>query len=246
MVLSRKLSDLYVTGKELVLDDGNGEPVTVYIRKISPLDTEEAYRAANAAKANSLVKKTDPEDLMFQIITERSEKFTKDEILDQLADMELEKRRLVIEAELEAEDRWSKEDYLQGLHDAWESGLKEKHFTEPDEETQRVFAEMQEFTFELEKRLERELEAIKKDLGGTSAQKLRDRFFDLQFERQAEIAWLTEFRKQELYYAVRDAEDHNVKAFESPKEIDSVSQRLIKELRDAYTELSVDALEGKD
>lgn len=245
MVLARKLSDLYVTGKELTIDDGNGDPVKLYVRKITPLDAEEAYRAANAAKVKAMTAKTDPEDLTFQIVRERCDQMVKDDIVEQLAEYELQKKRLVIEAELEAEDRWSNDDYLQGLHDAWNSGLKKKHFTDPDEETKRVFDEMQEFDHELNKRLEKEKEAFLKDLKGLSAQKLKDRYFDEQFERQGEIAWITEYRKQELFFAVRDAEDHDVKAFESPREIDSVSPKLIEMLRETYTDLSVEGLEGK-
>lgn len=246
MVLSRKLSDLYVTGQELTIDDGKGEPVTVYIRKISPLDAEEAYRAANAAKVRAVAAKTDPEDLTFQIISDRVERAAKEDMVAQLADHELQRKRLLLEAELEAEDKWSNDEYLQGLHDAWESGMKKKHFTDPDAETKRIHDELEAFNAELEKRMEREMVSIKKDLETLSARKLKDQFFDAQFDRQGEIAWITEYRKQELYFAVRDPEDHSAKAFESPQEIDGLEPQLIEQLREAYVSLSVDAMEGKD
>lgn len=245
MPLTRKLSDLYVLGKEITIDDGNGEPVTVYLRKITPIDSEEAYRAANAAKAKALSQKTDPDSLTFQIVMERCERMAKEELVDQLAELALDKKRPVVEAELEAEDRWSENDYLQGLHDAWESGLKEKHFTDPDEETKRVFDEMKSFDAELEKRIARETAAIKKDLNTLPVKKLRDQFFDEQFERQSDVAWVKEYRKQELFHAVRDPDDHDVRAFESPREVDSVANKLVEELRAAYADLSVPGDEGK-
>lgn len=246
MVLTRKLSDLFVVGKEVTVEDGQGEPLTVYLRKITPLEAEEMFRAANAAKARMLSSKTEPDSLLFQIISEKCEKATKDEIVEDLTLIETERKRLVIEAELQADERWSKDDYLQGIYDAWEDGLKEQHFTEPTEESKRIWEEMQEFQAQLDKKLEREKQAIEKDLKSLSLQKLRDRYFDEQFDRQGDSAWVSEYRKQELYFATRDPDDHSVKAFESPLEINDSSPKLIQKLRDEYATLAVDALEGKD
>jgi hypothetical protein len=244
MPLTRKLSDLFITGRELEIDDGHGA-VKVYIRKISPVDAQAAYRAANAAKAVALTAKTDPDDLTFQIVRERTEKMQKDEIVEQLVELEVQKKRLIIEAELEAEEEWSKDDYIQGLHDAWEGGLKKKHFTDPDEETKHVFDEMKRFDAELEKRVERERKSVEKDISSLSAQKVRDRFFDEQFERHAEVAWITEYRKHELFHAVRDPDNHDERLFGSPDEIDGISTKLIELLRETYKDLEVDGLEGK-
>lgn len=246
MPLTRKLTDLFVEGENVTIEDGKGEAVELYVRKITPLDAEEAYRAANAARSQAMALRTNPDDPIFQILMRRCEEATKEEMLEQLVEVEVAKRQPVLEAELEAEDKWSKDDYLQGLHDAWESGLKKQHFTEPTEETERVLNEMTAFKDELEKRLERERTAVEKDLGSKTHDQIKDEFFDAQIDRQAEIAWLTEYRRQELYHAVRDAADHDVKAFESAREVDASSTELIKRLREVYNNLTVDALEGKD
>jgi hypothetical protein len=246
MALTRKLSDLFVVGKEVTVEDGKGEPVTLYLRKTTPLEAEEMFRAANAAKSRMLASKTDPESLLFQVISDRCEKATKEEIIEDLVLIETERKRLVIEAEVEAEERWSKDDYLQGLHDAWEGGLKEKHFTDPDDESKRVYSEMEEFNAQVEVRIEREKASIEKDLKSMGIQKLRDRFFDEQFDRQGDSAWVTEYRKQELYFAVRDPDDHSIKAFETPDEVNDSQPKLIQRLREEYASLAVDVLEGKD
>ena len=246
MVLTRKLTDLFVTGKEIVIEDGLGDPVTVYLRKVTPVDAETAYRAANAARAQALALKTDPDSLLFQAVSQRVESISKEQMVEDLSFIEAENKRLIIQAEVEAEDRWSKDDYLQGLHDAWEAGLKEKHFSEePDEESERVWAEMQEFQAEVDARMEREKESIKKDLDSMGVQKLKDRYFDNQFERHGDSAWVREYRKQELYFAVRHPDDHSLLAFGDPSEIDAASQKLIQRLQDEYDNLSIDALEGK-
>lgn len=246
MPLTRKLTDLFVEGTTLTIDDGKGEPVELYIRKITPLDAEEAYRAANASRSQALAMRTQPDDPIYQIIQRRCEEATKEEMVESLVESEVAKRQPILEAELESEEKWSKDDYLQGLHDAWESKLKKKHFTEPDEETEHVLAEMTAFKDELDKRLTKEQEAATKDINSLSHVKVKDRYFDAQIERQGEIAWLTEFRRQELFHAVRDAADHDVRAFESAREVDASSPELVKKLRDAYNNISVDPTEGKD
>lgn len=245
MALKRKLSDLYVKGKTVTLDDGKGE-VEVYLQKIMPVDMETAFREANAAKATAMSLRSDPDSVMFQYIVGRCNAATTEDMVKQLADLEVLRKRRIIEAELESEDKWSKDDYLQGLHDAWESKLKEIHHTEPTEESEQVWKEMEAFNEELEKRIERERESILKDLESDNRDKIEDKFFDALMEQQAEITWFKEYRRQELYYAVRDPEDHSVKAFESPEEIDQVAPELIEKLAEAYAEISIDVTEGKD
>lgn len=255
MALTRKLSDLYVKGKEVTIDDGNGA-VEVYLQKVMPVDSEAAFRAANAAKSRALSLRTDPDSVMFQYIQSRCEEATKDQMVDQLAELEVARKRRVIEAELEAEDKWAKDDYLQGLLDSWETGLKEKYFAGDDEkddnnnpvdkeEATRVFKEIEKFNTELEKRVKREKEAAVKDLTSMAHTKIKDRFFDALMEQQAEISWFKEYRRQELYFAVRDPEDHTEKAFESPDEVDQMAPELIEKLADEYASISIDAIEGK-
>jgi len=82
----RRLTDLYLTGKELSLDDGSDDPIVVYMSKISPIEQRDAADQATKARAEILVIKNSPDQAGERLLYE-----------DQLFDLGLDSRDAWVE-----------------------------------------------------------------------------------------------------------------------------------------------------
>lgn len=151
-----------------------------------------------------------------------------------------------IEDEIGAEDEWSKDDYLQGLLDAWEGGVKDQHFIEPTEESERIFGEMQRFNEQVQKRIDGEKDRFAKDFESKTDDALRDLVVRKLGERRADFAWLREYRRAELLFAVRDPDDHSKPYFKNMDALNEIANEVFIRLVQEYQGLSVEVIEGKD
>src|SRR5262249_10119305 len=149
----RRLSDLYVRGKELSIDDGSGDPVTAWLQKLNEVDRESVLRRANAAKSRHLAFIDDEESDAFQARYGRVREFgERVGLISIIITDDATKARLRVEAQVSTdEDTWAKEGYLQGLVDAWAGdddnpGLAKTVVEDPDDpEATRVRNELDRF-----------------------------------------------------------------------------------------------------
>lgn len=249
----RRLSDLYVVGKELTFDDGaEGEdPITVWISKISPIEQRNAADEAAAERARVLRTRNLPADS-----TEKMRMF------DQLVEMGGDDRETLVnylispkmyeaeqsaEARLAAEDPWSKDDYLQGLQDLWNKEHQERYLKDPeDEDALQTFNELKKFAEEVEEAVADEREALAAGYEGESTEEMQAKAVDLLISTEADFAWMNEFRKWQVFYAVRYDDNHKERYFESREEVDMVDSDVFARLLQEFLDLSVDVTEGKD
>lgn len=253
MPRTRKLTDLYVVGKEVTVDDGQG-PVTVWVQKLNPFDHDLAMRKANAKRARVLAMARMPKESeerdeymnqLFDIARNRTE------TINFLAAEEVSNNYKAIEAECSAEDEWSDEDYLQGLKDAWKDEYFAVYADGPDvdedryKEAQRISDELSRFDQQVSKEVENRMEMAKKDFEAYPEEKLIHEAVNKLIEAHAEMVWLSEFRRCELWLGVKDGKTKKP-LFESRHEVDLVATEIISELVRAYAELNVDFVEGKD
>lgn len=242
----RRLADLYVTGQEVTLNDGEGEAIAVYVRKLNPVDQEGALRRANAQRSRAMSVKHDPESDGYAIARGSVDELSRDDLLEYLVEDERQSRLPVLTAELAAEDEWAKDDYLSGLRDAWDDGgVHEQHLTEPDDETERIQAELERFDTALKNITESHLDSFRSDVEEKTDEQLRDTVFDKILVVQASIAWLTEYRKCEVWKAVREV-DKRTPYFLSREEVDELPREVLNTLMTVYAEISVEPTEGKD
>lgn len=245
MPKSRRLSDLYVRGRELSLDDGSGEPVKVYVKKMTPVDHEAALRGANAARSRTLSVRRDVNSDEYQAMWGEVEGYEHSELLTYLALEEAGSREPVVEAELAAEEEWSKDDYLQGLRDAWVD-LEETYHTDPDDvDAKRCFDELARFAALVDERVAGDLESLRRDFAGKSVEALRELVFEKIVAAKASMSWLLEYRRQEVFLSTYDP-DRKLRYFEKRSEVDEIAAEVFAALSNAYREISVDPLEGKD
>lgn len=241
----RRLTDLYVVGKEVEFDDGEGEPIKVYVRKLNAGQHDRALRRANAERSKLLATKKHPESEEYTNQWAIVEQFSRVDLVEYLGEDEKQRRAAALEAELAAEDEWSKDDYLQGLRDAWNEGLSERAETEPDDvEVKRVSDELERFNAAANKIIKQHVASFTDDMEDISDDVLQQRVFDKLVEVQASLAWLTEYRACELWLSVRD-EDKVNEYFNHRDEINSLPNEVIEKLMAVYREISVDPLEGK-
>jgi hypothetical protein len=251
----RRLGDLYVRGRELAPSDGEGEPVKVWLAKLNEIDREAALRRANAAKARFMID-ADNEDgdlfaaayAEFRVIEER------DEVMAFVIAEDVGKARRRIEAQHALdEETWGKDDYLQGLVDSWyggdesQPGLSSVYEEDPeDPEAKRVLGELERFRQLVNAEVESDTARLMMDYEGVSIDSLWRKGAHRILELRANDAFAREYRRQQLFFALRDPVNRRMRYFERVSEIDDLDDDLRDYLFEQYEDLMVDRTEGKD
>jgi hypothetical protein len=244
MARKRRLQDLYVTGAEVTFDDGTGDPITVYVRKLNAVEHETALKHANAARARAMAVLKDRDSIDYQDIWSDAQDLDRDSLERYLADEERANRIAVVEAELSQEDEWAEDGYLDGLQEAW-GELEATYFEDPeDEEAKRVFGELKRFSDQVKKEIEAHVDNLLADLEGVPDDTLRERVLKKNVQMRASMAWITTFRRAELWLAVRE-KDRKTRYFDKFEDLEDLSDAVLSRLAGTYKDISVDPTEGK-
>lgn len=257
----RRLEDLWVVGKFVTFDDGKGDPVTVWLQKLSPIDAGGAMRRANAARARvrALKYDRDSEDFM-DLWAEVLEWDGKDQLVTYLLaehQLRIEQR---VEAQLAGEGEWAEENYLSGLRDAWEGGLSDTYIAEPESpdgvEAARVLAELQRFAAQAAERGTPEVAIARAELEAQDLKSLQEMAVERVISYRATTSWMEEFHRCELFYGVHPAQPDAHRPdkwvampgryFAKREEVDRLPAQVLQRLHEEYALLGVDPAEGKD
>lgn len=246
MTKRRRLGDLYVVGKEVSFDDGEGEPIVVYVRKLNPVDQEVALKRSNAARARAESVKSDPEGDDYQTQWNAVADYQREDLITYLVENERAKRQVIVEAEVAAEPEWDENSRLEGLQDAWRDGLDAVYAADPeDPEASRVFKEMSKYVEQVDHIVAGEMENKRLDLETMDDDALRSLVFDQFISLQGSLAWLNEYRRCEVWLSVYEA-DKRTPYFEDRDEVNRLSSVVFNRLSETYQDISVDPIEGKD
>lgn len=243
----RRLTDLFVIGRELTLNDGEGEPVVVWLQKLNLVDQTDASRRADSARARVLSLRADKTSEGYL----RAVGESYDAASDQTALVEFmasdEQTRIQPQAEARAadEEEWKKDNYLQGLRDAWTGGLADAWTAEPTEESTRVKGELDRYLAQVAELVDDDMGFVRERYAAMPETELRDLVAGKLLDIQGTRAWLEEFYKTQMYYGVRTAENHRGLYFTNREEVDELSSGIFRRLREAYEGLEVDVMEGK-
>jgi len=247
----RRLCDLYVNGTEVVVDDGQGDPITVWVSKISPMERRIAVDEAARPRAKMLTIKKLPDDaperLRFLDQIDELIGSDPDAIVDFLMGPRLYEVEVSAQERIAAEDKWAEKDYLTGLQKAWADEMYERYLLDPeDKEALRVFEGLKEYTEEVDAAVDEEREALRETYTVFSDEELRTKALNQLIDTEADFIWMNELRRQELFYSVRYSENHKERYFENREEVDHLDEHVFTQLLNAYLEVSVDSVEGKD
>lgn len=246
MPKKRRLTDLYIIGTDVTLDDGQGEPVTIFARKLTPIDHETALRRANAARSRNFAVKNEPDSEEYLALTSMTRDYSREDLTAYLIEDLRGSRAVVIQERRADDDEWKKDGYLQGLNDAWNDGLEVELLKEPKHvEGKRVKKELDRFNALVAADLEAEINDFTDVLEDRDVEALRELVLDKLIEVRASIAWLNEYRRCEVWLSVREA-DRKTRYFTSREEVDDLSDEVFNVLQDAYRDISVEPTEGKD
>ena len=245
----RRLEDLYVVGKVVEFNDGAVDdewnplpPVQVYVRKLNRIENDKALRAANGARSA----------LQARVREEGNDSLAKD--YDRNATIEFltqdyhVNRLPVVQAELSGDEdsEWSKDSYYEGLLEAWNAGLNDKYAADPeDEEAKKVFDEIQRFADEVDEKMKDLLHDKRNELDSYSDFDLRAKVTDRLLEMQSMAAWIYEYYRQQVFLAVREP-DKVTPYFENVENVDFLTDEMYDALKNAYDELALPPVEGKD
>lgn len=252
MTKKRRLSDLYVVGTEVTIEDPDPafEDITVWVQKLSPVQHEDALRKANAQRAPILALKRlelgHPDLEIYE--AELEGQLRNFDIVELLTARKEGAIRAAKEDEVAAQDDWAKDNYIQSLMDSWEEELMAKHAMDPeDEEAARVKAELERFNDEVYKKVAGEVRHVRNDYEAMDPEARRREAVEQVLNYNADIRWMSEYRRQELYHAVRVSKEQNRELyFESADEVGELSAPVFNKLQMAYQGLTLNPLEVKD
>lgn len=248
---TRRLSDLFVIGKEVEFDDGAGEPIKVWMQKLNPGETQEAVEEARPAKQKIMaLKRLDYDDpLKLRYLDE----LEADGLKDPVDFIRFIQRNKINEAWLSAreriasEDEWSDGDYLIGLQKAWNDEMYARWLKDPeDEEAARVFQEIERYSVKVADEATGDENELIYELQDLSLDALKRRAVDSLIEEHSDNVLLSEFKKYQLFYATRLINNHAERYFLEADEIKYLPLPVITKLRNEFEDLNVDGMEGKD
>ena len=250
----RRLADLYVKGREIGLDDGSGEPVIVWLQKLNGVDRETCLRRANAAKAKFMIEADSEDSEIFQAMyAEVRDMQDREGLIGVVVAEDVTRHRQRIEAQRAAdEETWGKDNYLQGLVDAWigdddSPGLAATQAEDPDDpEVTRVLAEIERFETEVTTETKSYTSVLFKDWEEVKDEDLWRKASHRLLELKGTEIFNREFDKQQIFHCVREPDNHGQRYFGSVKEIDDLDETIFTKLITHYSNLVVDLVEGKD
>lgn len=250
----RRLSDLYVRGRELSVNDGEGDPVTVWLSKLNEIDREAVIRRAGAAKARFLIDSEDEDSEAFgAMYAETRDIESRNELVLFLVADDVNAARRRIESEIaNDEETWGKDGYLQGLVDAWigdddNPGLSATIQEDPnDPEAKRVSEELDRYEKQVRTEVDAETKRLLKDWEDVDIDVIRRKTTHELLELKASEEWVREFQRQQLFHALREPADHRKRYFATVAEVDDLDADLRKYFIEQYESLVVPPDEGKD
>lgn len=243
----QQVKRIYEVGKEVPLTDD----LTLWIQKLTPAEEKEAVSHSYVPRAKILsLLNADPDDaglLEFIDTMEQLGLSDRETQINFLISQDVQRAQISQEFKIAAEKEWSENDYLLTLQGAWNDGVKDKYdLDNNDEEGARIFKELKRYTEQVQKAVEHERQNLYDLMSDKSDEELQKRIVKMFVEHAAGQAQITEYHAWAIYMATRLVEDHNVRFFESRDEVETYGKELYPKLLDAFLELSIDGLEGKD
>lgn len=245
----RRLTDLYSRGEEYPIDDGVGEPIVLWIRKMTPADAEISYLKASAKRASFLAmgKEVPPSDTYVTLRAE-VDGFTKENLVLWALTTEMIKKEPQAEARVSFKPEWEKERYLFSLQErSVEPGFQLKLEESPeDEEVLRVTKELSRFRDQVDKEIAKEKAATEREMNESTMDELAEKVLQSMLESQADQAWLNEFQKCQIWRCVFDGTNRSQRCFQTREEVDELQTETVSALSKVIDRVHVPDSEGKD
>lgn len=250
----RRLGDLYIRGKEVSVDDGTNDPVTVWLQKLNEIERDAVLRSANSAKARYMLEcEHDESELFVSTFASVREYLDRDGLLDIVIADDAVAARQRIEAQLtNDEDGWGKDNKISELLDAWTGsdetpGLAAAHAEDKDDpEAIRVKGEIEAFEADLDRQVDEERQVLLDDWGDVPDVDLARRATREILKRRADESFMREWARKQIFFCVREPDDHHRRYFETMAEVDDLDDQIRAFLDRQCNAFLVERAEGKD
>lgn len=250
----RRLVDLYVRGKELSVDDGTDDPVVIWLQKLNEIERESILRRANAAKARYMIECDDETSELFVASYGSVREFlNREAMVNLIVTEDVVKARARFEEQAFAdEDGWGKDQKLKGLVDAWSGdddnpGLAAAFAEDPeDPQALEVKAQLDQYEKELESRVDEEHQRLAKEWEDASLDEVTRLATTEILKRRGDEAFMKEWSRQQIFYSVRNPDDHHKRYFGTVAEVDDLDDKIRTFLEDKCNALFIEPAEGKD
>ncbi len=250
----RRVTDLFVEGTEMVLDEH--DPVIVWVNKLNPFQMDEARKDGQAARTRLTLAMSNPLSEESQLFDVQAARLDDEVIARGMAQAKYNQFLVEVADDLHADEDWK--DKANAMDRAAEQ-LNGLPATDPrvqaaDEIANEYFAEM---TRRADARRGAEFEAFK----ALPHDELRDKYRQQWIEEQGTNAFLAEFRITEIWYSMRECFspgkgdngrwdhakcDHRVKLMDDRLMVRQLPDGLIKQVRPIIEGLQVDDRQAKD
>lgn len=258
MPKKRKITDLYVRGRELEFDDGNPEldpeerKVKVWCSKLNPHEHGQALNRSQAARVRFLRASDDEDSEEFLVVYQGVRNYpSREGLINVICAADIMRTRDRILAEMEAEPEWADDGYLQALTDRWvgdedNPGLKHTYAMDPeDPEAKRVYDEMTRFDDMANLELKAERQALVDQWADATEEELWTAGAKAMLEDAGKEVFYKEFQVQQVFFGARDPDDHTKRLFGSVEEVRTLDESVFQQMSATIALLSVEPTEGK-
>lgn len=240
-----KIEQLYQTSKRVDLKRGG----QVWLRKMTVIQDREATRESLKVRANyEIIKKADkldPDRLGIREIVETLGD-ARDLATFILGD-EHAKLEASVRSKMSYEDKWSKNNYLDTLQEAWLGGMKDRFDRDADDqEARKIFEVLLEFEQEVAEQLLIEFSDLVEAKLDLPEETLIEECVDRLLDFQAIYAQAEEFNYWKIYFAAFNDAEFKTKLWDTIDAVKNAPGDLIKELIEEYEDMSVGVVGGKD
>ncbi len=260
------LSDLFKSGKELTVTDGDGIEYVLWIQRPTATQQDEARDAANTRALRLKMQYKAKDGDRYLVLADTMDSMTDhDELVSTRAKYnEGDFRNQAFNEVLYDEERgtdWNKDGkYLAligAISDRWdeisryneqmiEAESDDRLQPEDDEQLQTLLDEQQEFSDEVNERVEELSEEEQlKHVNKPDAQ-LRNEIVKESIEVEAKLFWYETFQIKMLYFACRKTEDNDLFYFSEPEDVLNLPSHIRQDLYNAYEELERGSEEVKN
>lgn len=257
----RKLSDLYKTGTEIRFgpdgprigrlkppyfepdDPPSEDEVVMFVRPASPLQRNQAMSEAQAARARALLRTKRDRDSEEHLT---SMAFIADMSLATVVDYVLmttqEDRKNEAIRDVLADDEWKE---MTAFQDAMRQ-FEEEQTPEDDPEYAALLEKDKEYGKQVNDRFMEITDAERTSLEQLSREELEKRALDKRGELVGSQRFMETFELFMTYYAIRDADAHDVLFFDSVRELQEQDDEIMGTIKDALRLFIDDPAQAKN
>ncbi len=195
-----RVTDLFVTGRELVLQAGP-DPVLLWINKLNSFQRGDAQRDGAAAQARRMAALTEDSDEI-QAALVRLDDLDRDEVIGFLVRQYDDEDFLAAVDDVRADESWTEK--LEIVDRA--QALEDEGSPPTDEERQAVLTINQDYLTAVQEARERRVEERRTDYAEVPIEELRKEYVEAYKKRISMATFMVEYEKTQVYYATRDCE----------------------------------------